>query len=202
MLEWIETTLENPTVSVPVLVAAFLLGLSGAIVSAGCTLPAIGAMVGFAAKDERRSSRAALLGAGCFMLGSALAIMILGMVAGFVGEAAQKMLGGYWKLFAGVVAILFGLAALKLLPFKLSVAMPKYVPKQRGWLGAALVGLVIGGVLTAGSTCCNPGIFLVMGVVVLQGYSLWAVAILACYAVGFSCLWRQLWLECRWESWR
>jgi len=33
---------------------------------------------------------------------------------------------------------------------------------------------------------CNPGIFIVLGVIIIQGYNLWAVAILVAYAIGFS----------------
>jgi cytochrome c biogenesis protein CcdA len=36
------------------------------------------------------------------------------------------------------------------------------------------------------SVCCNPGIFIVLGVVILHGYSLWAMMILTAYAIGFS----------------
>ena len=36
------------------------------------------------------------------------------------------------------------------------------------------------------SLACNPGIFIVLGVAVLQGYTLWGMCIMAAYAVGFS----------------
>ena len=36
------------------------------------------------------------------------------------------------------------------------------------------------------SLACNPGIFIVLGVAVLQGYTLWAMGLMAAYAVGFS----------------
>ena len=36
------------------------------------------------------------------------------------------------------------------------------------------------------SMSCNPGIFIVLGVAVLQGYTLWAVLILVAYSIGFS----------------
>jgi len=34
--------------------------------------------------------------------------------------------------------------------------------------------------------CCNPGLFIVLGVVILHGCSLWAMTILTAYAIGFS----------------
>jgi cytochrome c biogenesis protein CcdA len=44
----------------------------------------------------------------------------------------------------------------------------------------------MGGGVSAASLCCNPGIFIVLGVAVLQGHTLWAMAIMVAYAVGFS----------------
>lgn len=46
------------------------------------------------------------------------------------GPLALAFLGRYWKLFAGLVAVLFGLATLKLLPFTL----PGHV-LMREWQG-------------------------------------------------------------------
>jgi cytochrome c biogenesis protein CcdA len=120
------------------------------------------------------------------MIGSIAALLILGSIAGFVGQAAQSSLGKYWKLFAGFVAIFFGLAALKLLPFKLPQKTSESQEKPRGIFGAAVFGLVMGGGISVCSLCCNPGIFVVLGVVILQGYSLWAMTILVAYAIGFS----------------
>ena len=95
-------------------------------------------------------------------------------------------MGKYWKLFAGLVAIIVGLAALKLLPFKLPSKTVKGKTRPKGFLGAAVVGLVMGGGVCVASLACNPGIYIVLGVAVLQGYTLWGMAIMAAYAVGFS----------------
>ena len=55
----------------------------------------------------------AFISAIWFMVGTTLALILLGFVAGLVGQTAQASLGRYWKLFAGAVAIILGLAALK-----------------------------------------------------------------------------------------
>ncbi|MHC4186477.1 MAG: hypothetical protein ACYSR4_11205, partial [Planctomycetota bacterium] len=47
-------------------------------------------------------------------------------------------------------------------------------------------GLVMGGGVSAASLCCNPGIYIVLGVAVLQGHTFWAMGLMAAYAVGFS----------------
>lgn len=186
MQEWINQTLESPTFSLAVLLAAFLLGLVSSIASACCSLPVFGAIVGYSGTRKETNSRATLLSAGFFIVGTIIAIIIIGSVAGFIGQIAQSALGKYWKLFAGLIAIIFGLAVLKLLPFNLSVKTSQSQPKHRGFLGSAVFGLAIGGAISVCSLGCNPGIFIVLGVVVLQGYDLWAVTILTVYAIGFS----------------
>ena len=40
--------------------------------------------------------------------------------------------------------------------------------------------------MAASSLPCNPGIFIVLGAAVLQGHILWAMALMAAFAIGFS----------------
>src|SRR5512143_2379735 len=140
---------------------AFLLGLASAVASTCCTLPVFGAIVGYAGMQEITDRRSNLLGAFFFMVGSIIALLILGSVAGLIGQVAQSVLGSYWKIFAGVVAIIVGLGALNLLPFKIPgmKSGPVGNPK-RGLLEAAIVGLIMGGAVSVCSMGCNPGIFI------------------------------------------
>ncbi len=166
---------------------AFVLGLASAVASACCTLPVFGAIIGYAGLRESSGRRALLLGAGAFMLGTTLALLILGSVAGLIGQVAQSALGQYWKVFAGIIAIIVGLGALNLLPFKIPGRTPGAISSPgRGLLGAALVGLILGGAVSVFSLGCNPGIFIILGVAVLQGYTLWMFGVLLAYAIGFS----------------
>ncbi len=186
MQEWIDQTLQSPTLGISVLLASFALGLVSSVVSACCSIPLFGAVVGYSGMQNGGSRRANLLSALFFTLGSIAALVILGCMAGFIGQVAQSSLGKYWKLFAGFVAIVFGLGAMKVLPFKLPQRTSGSRAQARGLFGAAVFGLVMGGGISICSLCCNPGIFVVLGVVILQGYSLWAMMILIAYAVGFS----------------
>jgi cytochrome c biogenesis protein CcdA len=165
---------------------ALLLGLASAVASACCTLPVLGAIVAYSSTRESSDKRTNWLAAACFMLGTILALVMLGAVAGYVGQVAQTALGKYWKLFAGVVAILMGLGALNLLPFKLPHRQAQTGTRQAGLWGAAVFGLVLGGAVSACSLACNPGIFIILGVAVLQGATLWMLGVLIAYAVGFS----------------
>ena len=186
ILEWVKALLEQTGYRPVALPLAFILGLVSAVASACCTLPVLGAIVGYSGTREDSNRRANVLAALFFMLGTTIAIVILGSVAGFIGQVAQDVMGKYWKVFAGLIAIFVGLAALKLLPFKLPAKTAKGKSQPKGFFGAAAFGLVMGGGVSVASLACNPGIFIVLGVAVLQGYTLWAMGITAAYAVGFS----------------
>jgi cytochrome c biogenesis protein CcdA len=174
MMQWAKTLLEQVGFRPVALPLSFVLGLASAVASACCTLPLLGAIVGYSGTREDHDRRARLLAALFFMLGTTIALVILGAVAGFVGQVAQDLMGKYWKVFAGLIAIFVGLAALKLLPFKLPTKTAAAGSRPKDFLGAAVFGLVMGGGVSVASLACNPGIFIVLGVAVLQG------------AVGFS----------------
>lgn len=186
MLSYVTTTLQQAASEPIGLLLALLLGLVSAATSACCTLPALSLLVGYSGAGVDIDRKAAFRSAISFTLGTVVALMLLGGLAGFVGDVAQTALGNYWKIFAGIVAIIFGLATLKLLPFTLP-ELPTFGFKKRSFkLGGVGAGLLLGGGLAACSLPCNPGIFIVLGAAVLQGHALWAALLLAMFAVGFS----------------
>ncbi len=167
---------------------AFLLGLVSALASACCTLPAMGMLVAYSGTRQDANRQTAFASALSFMVGTTLALIVLGFVAGFVGQTAQALLGRYWKLFAGIIAVLLGLAALKLLPVKVpQLARKAEAPSaSQSRLGTVLVGLLMGGGVAAASLPCNPGIFIVIGASVLMGQVLWGMVLMAAFGAGFS----------------
>ncbi len=185
--EWAKAMLEQVGTSPLALPLAFLLGMVSAVASACCTLPVFGAIVGYAGMRESADRRSNLLGACFFMIGTTIALLILGSVAGLIGQVAQSVLGQYWKVFAGFIAIFVGLGALNLLPFKIPGTKSGVISApRRGLLGAAIVGIIMGGAVSVCSLGCNPGIFIILGVAVLQGYTFWMFGLLIAYAIGFS----------------
>ena len=187
MLESITNILQSVSMGPAALPLAFLLGLVSAVVSVCCTLPAMGMLVAYSGTRQDVNRCSVLMSAVWFLIGTTLALIVLGFVAGFVGQAAQTLLGKYWKLFAGAIAVVLGLAALKLFPVKLPQLIQKRETRvARGKMGVALVGLLMGGGVAAASLPCNPGIFIVLGAAVLQGHTLWGMVLMAAFAVGFS----------------
>jgi cytochrome c biogenesis protein CcdA len=188
MRESIINTLQSGSMGPTALPLAFLLGLVSALASACCTLPAMGMLVAYSGTREDANRKTAFASAISFMIGTTLALIVLGLVAGFVGQAAQALLGRYWKLFAGIVAVVLGLVALKLLPFKLPQLVRKSETRSagQGILGTVVVGLLMGGGVAAASLPCNPGIFIVIGASILMGHILWGMVLMAAFGVGFS----------------
>lgn len=186
MFESITNSLQQVALQPVGLVFAIILGAVSALTSACCTLPALGIIVGYSGARTSDNRMNTVKSALFFMLGTVLSLMIVGGVAGFVGQIAQISLGRYWKVFAGIVAIFFGLATLKLLPFDLSIGKVDSTRTIQGTIGIALAGLVLGGIVVVSSLPCNPGIFIVIGAAILQGAVLWAVLLLAMFAIGFA----------------
>lgn len=188
MLQWVTDTLQAASMGPAALPLAFLLGLVSAVASACCTLPAMGMLVAYSGTRQDADRRSAFTSMLWFLIGTTLALIILGFVAGLVGQTAQTFLGRYWKLFAGAVAVIVGLATLKLLPFRLPSRVQKdSTPSASGGkISAAMGGLFLGGGVAACSLPCNPGIFIVIGASVLMGRILWGMALMAAFAVGFS----------------
>lgn len=188
MLESITNALQSASMGPAAVPLAVLLGLVSAVASACCTLPAMGMLVAYSGTREDSSRRTAFASAISFMIGTTLALIVLGFVAGVVGQTAQSLLGRYWKVFAGVIAVVLGLAALKLLP----VNLPQFTRKAetrsavQGMLGTVVVGLLLGGGVAAASLPCNPGIFIVIGASILMGHILWGMVLMAAFGVGFS----------------
>lgn len=168
------------------LLFALILGAASAVASTCCTLPALGLVAGYSGTQTQDSRKALVKSAFLFMLGTIVALMIIGAISGFIGQVAQGVLGKYWKVFAGIIAIILGFATLKLLPFNISLGNFDPSKMKQNQFGSVLTGFLLGGIVAVCSLPCNPGIFIVMGAAILQGAILWAILLLGSYAVGFA----------------
>jgi cytochrome c biogenesis protein CcdA len=181
----IKTLFENAGYGPVSVAVAFLLGLLSAVASACCTLPIIGILAGYSI--TRREDRATILRNGLlFMAGAVITLLIIGGLVVFAGQTVQKVTGSYWKIAVGCAAIVFGIGALELFPFRLPKL--KLLPAQSNpaAIGSWISGIVLGGAIAISSLPCNPGIFIVLGAAVLQKHIFWAFTNLTAYAIGFS----------------
>ncbi len=186
MAAWLTEVFKSSVFSPAIFPVAFLLG-SVASVTSCCNLPVLGAIAGYSGSLRNDSNRRDLFRTALFFtLGTVAAFAALGAVSGFVGQMAGAALGFYWKLGAGFIFVLFGLASLNLLPFK---------PGKLGFLGgtwrersggAAIYGFAVGGGATACSALCNPVLPAALAITTLQGHAFWGAAILAVFSLGYS----------------
>jgi len=186
MLDSVTNALQQASTQPLGLLLAMVLGVLSAATSACCALPSLGVMIGYSGTQESSGKNMAFQRALFFTLGSIVSLMIIGGVAGFLGQIANASLGRYWMIFAGVLLIIFGLATLDILPFKLSFGKFEGIKKRLGNSGVILTGFVLGGLVSVTALCCLPVIFVVVGVAVLQRQIIHAVLLILMFAVGFS----------------
>jgi len=186
MVESISDALQNAATQPIGLIFSLLLGVMSAATSACCALPTLGVMIGYSSTQENTGKGMAFKRALFFTLGAIVSLMIMGGVAGFIGQVANVSLGRYWTVFAGIVLIFFGLATLNILPFKLSFGKVNKIKKRFGMSGVILTGFVLGGLVSTTAFCCIPAIFVVMGIAILQKQIIQAVLLLFMFAIGFS----------------
>ena len=188
MEAWIQQVFNAPQFGILVLPAGFLLGLITAIGCIGCSAPLIAAVVGYAGSQEQPQKKDILVIAGFFMLGTVLALSAAGYLVGYIGQVAGSTFGLYGKILIAVITILFGFAALNLLPFRIPSFNPVRRNLPRGFVGASVMGLGVGGAsITYTMACCGPMILpIILGISVLKGQGAWGPLIRAVFAIGYS----------------
>ncbi len=186
-MEWITTIFESPEFGAAILPASFLLGLLTAVGSC-CNWGIVGAIVGYAgSRDDSFGRRDAILTSLFFFVGTIISLAALGMLVGYFGKLAGENLGRYGTILAAFGAIVFGLATLNLVPFKLPSI--NFVSKKRksGWVGASVFGFAVGAAsITVTMGCCGPLLALVLGVAAARGQVSWGALILTAFAIGYS----------------
>jgi len=188
MEAWIQQVFNAPQFGILVLPAGFILGLITAIGCIGCSVPLIAAVVGYAGSQEQPQKMDILVIAGFFMLGTVLALSAAGYLVGYIGQVAGSTFGLYGKILIAIITIIFGFAALNLLPFRIPSFNPIKKNLTRGFIGASVMGLGVGGAsITYTMACCGPMILpIVLGISILKGQGAWGALILAAFAIGYS----------------
>jgi cytochrome c-type biogenesis protein len=181
---WIGQVFDSTGFGVMKLFASFTLGLISAVASTGCgcNVPVLVAVGGYAGAGQKKSLRDNLLVCFCFILGTTFSLAVIGALLG-----SLKTLGRVGMIFAGLALILFGLASLKLIPFRLPSFGIKQKDKQRGLLGGMIFGLAMGaagvGFMMA---CLGPLLVPVFGLATVQGRPALGALVLVVFGLGFS----------------
>jgi len=186
-MQWIEQVLKSPGFSFAAFPASLAMGFLTAVTSC-CNIAIIASIVGFAgSRPEAFRRRDAVSTSLFFMVGSVISLSVMGLLVGHLNDLAGTNLRRYGIALMGFAVILAGLAALKLLPFRLPSVDLSRVKVPRGPFGAAAFGLVVGvASITCTLACCGPMLPIVLGMAAVRGQAIWGASILALFAIGFS----------------
>ncbi len=164
---------------------AYLAVFIGGILTSSnpCVLATIPLVIGYVGGYSEGDSRKALLYSLTFIFGLSITFTILGAVASLMG-GLFGMINQTWYFIVGGVAITIGLHLIGL--FEWNIPVPVHLqPKQRGLLGAFLLGLLFG---IISSPCATPILVLVLTIVASKGELTYGVSLLFIYALGHCAL--------------
>lgn len=165
------TVQENPWLAP---LAAFLGGLLTA--ANPCVLAMVPLMVGYVAGQESRGVARPFLLSLTFSIGLTMMFAVLF----FATWAASSVLkAGWWTYIAAGVCLLMGLHLMGVLQFRIP-APAGVQPRQKGFVGALLLGLLFG---LVSLPCAGPVLLALLAVVPLSGIAFGAV-LLTAYSLG------------------
>jgi cytochrome c-type biogenesis protein len=186
MNTWIQQVLSNEHATITVLIAVFLMGMIS-VVTCGCNFAILGVVAGYSgASSATDKSKTVWLRGIAFLLGGIISMATIGALFGYASSLISNSFGNYWKIAAGLIAILFGLSSMNLLPFKLPGLSIKKDHTQQGIIAAILFGLAIGGLSTALNSCCNPIFPVILAASFVKGSAIWGLMMLSAFAMGYG----------------
>jgi cytochrome c biogenesis protein CcdA len=157
------------------------------VFTCACNFAIIGVVAGYSGASQEGSKTRLVIWKGLsFLLGTILAMSLVGALFGFAGKWISESLGNYWKIAAGLIAIVFGLYSLDIVPFKLpSLKIPSGNSSQNV-ITAILFGIAVGGLSAACNTCCNPFFPVILAASFVKGSAIWGFTMLLFFALGFG----------------
>jgi len=183
---WINQVLSNEHASLMILTAVFVMGLLS-VFTCACNFAIIGVVVGYSGANPAIGKTKMLIWKGfAFLFGTIISMSLIGALFGFAGKWISDSLGNYWKIVAGLVAILFGLYSMELVPFKLPGITFKPEKSQQNVFTAIIFGIAVGGLSAASNSCCNPFFPVILAASFVKGSAMWGIIMLTTFALGFG----------------
>jgi cytochrome c biogenesis protein CcdA len=148
-----------------------------------CVLATIPLVIGYVGGYSEGDRRKALLYSLTFILGLSITFTILGAIASFLG-GLFGLFSSAWYFIGGGIAVIIGLQLIGL--FEWNLPIPVHLqPKQRGILGALLLGFFFG---IISSPCATPVLALILTFVASKGEVVYGTSLLFIYALGHCVL--------------
>ena len=151
--------------------------------SSPCVLATIPLVIGYVGGYSEGDRRKAFLYSLTFILGLSITFTILGAIASLVG-GLFGVISRSWYFIVGGIAVIIGLHLIGL--FNWSLPVPVHLqPKQKGILGAFLLGIFFG---IVSSPCATPVLALILTFVASKGEVAYGISLLFVYALGHCAL--------------
>jgi cytochrome c-type biogenesis protein len=136
----------------------------------------IGYIGGYQAESRRKGFLLSLF----FVLGLAVTISLMGIIAASLGLVFGQGIGDFWPYLTGLISIVMGLHLLGLLSFNFP-GFSSRAPILKGFSGAFLLGLTFGFVA---SPCATPILAVLLTFVAATGKPLYGGFALFAYGFG------------------
>jgi cytochrome c-type biogenesis protein len=154
--------------------------LGGMLATASpCILASIPLVIGFVGGYAGSSRKQAFLYSLTFVLGLALVMSALGALAALLGTMFG-MSGPAWYFILAAVLLVMGLHLSGLIDLKLATSQ-SLLPRRTGLLGALVLGMLFGTVL---SPCASPVLAVILTVAAVQQRVAYGSSLLFAYALG------------------
>ncbi len=155
--------------------------LGGVIATASpCILASIPLVIGYVGGYAGGNKKQALIYSLTFVVGLALVMSVLGAVAALMGTMFGDV-GTYWYFVVAVILMVMGLQLAGIIKLKLGGDTQKFLPQRTGLLGALILGMLFGLVL---SPCASPVLAVILTLAAVQGKVVYGSTLLFAYALG------------------
>lgn len=158
------------------------LGFLSGMAAITCFLPIIPIVAGFVG-GQKITSRKLFIIPLLIMVGSIISLGILGIIVSLAGLTLQKFAGKYWQYIIGIICILAGLFTLRIIKIP---TIKSLRIEYKGFFAPLLFGILIGGTLGFGSSCCVPVLPIVLTFAATEGRPVHGALILSSFAIGQS----------------
>jgi cytochrome c-type biogenesis protein len=115
-----------------------------------------------------------------FVVGLAMVMSALGAMASLMGTMFGDV-GPYWYFFVAVILMVMGLQLTGMIKLKLGGDAQRFIPQRTGLLGALILGMLFGLVL---SPCASPVLAVILTLAAVQGQVAYGSTLLFAYALG------------------
>jgi cytochrome c-type biogenesis protein len=155
--------------------------LGGVIATASpCILASIPLVIGFVGGYAGDSRKQAFFYSLTFVVGLSIVMSALGAIAATMGTMFGDV-GSYWYFVVAAILMVMGLQLAGVIRLKLGGDTHKFLPKRTGLIGALILGMLFGLVL---SPCASPVLAVILTLVAFQGKVAYGSTLLFAYALG------------------